>query len=51
MAFQQTSADGRTAWRVIAANPPPLTPLPPFSQPVAKTVTPAPDKKVVEVEV
>lgn len=50
LVFQQATADGRTAWRVVAANPPPLTPLPPFSQPVAKTVKPAPNK-VVEVEV
>lgn len=38
MEFQKAEADGRTAWRVIAANPPPLTPLPPLTQPVAKTV-------------
>ncbi len=36
--FQQATADGRTAWRVVAASPPPLTPLPPLTQPVAKTV-------------
>lgn len=50
LVFQQATADGRTAWRVVAANPPPLTPLPPFNQPVAKTVTPVPNK-VVEVEI
>lgn len=48
--FQQSTADGRPAWRVVAANPPPLTPLPPLSQPMAKTVT-AISNKVVEVEV
>ena len=37
--FQKSEADGRTAWRVVAVNPPPLTPLPPFATPVAKTVT------------
>ncbi len=48
--FQQSTADGRPAWRVIAVNPPPPPPLPPFNQPVAKTVTPPPHE-VVEVEV
>ena len=28
--FQQAEADGRTAWRVVAAKSPPLTLLPPF---------------------
>jgi hypothetical protein len=37
--FQKAEADGRTAWRVVAVNPPPLTPLPPFTGPVEKTVT------------
>nr|MBA3755693.1 hypothetical protein [Nitrosomonas sp.] len=50
MLFQKTSADGRPAWRVIATNPPPLPPLPPFSQPVEKTVTQT-SNKIVEVEV
>jgi len=36
--FQKTEAQGRTAWRVVAVNPPPLPPLPPFAGPVAKTV-------------
>ncbi len=45
--FQPSSADGRLAWCVVAVNPPPL---PPFSQPVTKTVTPTPNK-VVEVEI
>lgn len=48
--FQQSPADGRVAWRVVAANPPPLTPLPPLTQPIAKTVTPT-ENKVVEMEV
>ena len=37
--FQKATADGRVAWRVVAANPPPLPPLPPFTGSVAKTVT------------
>ena len=40
--FQRAEADGRTAWRVVvvkAAPPPPLTPLPPFTPPVEKTVS------------
>jgi hypothetical protein len=38
--FQQAKADGRTAWRVVAVkSPPPLTPLPPFTPPVEKTVS------------
>jgi hypothetical protein len=36
--FQKSEADGRTAWRVVAANPPPLTPLPPFPASTTKTV-------------
>ncbi len=36
--FQQTEADGRTAWRVVAVKSPPLTPLPPSPVPVTKTV-------------
>jgi hypothetical protein len=48
--FQQSTADGRTAWRVVAVNPPPLTALPPLTQPIAKTVTPT-ENRVVEVEV
>jgi hypothetical protein len=46
--FQQSKADGRVAWRVIAAIPPPLTPLPPSSQPLAESVTVEDD---IEVEV
>ena len=45
--FQQSTADGRTAWRVVAANPPPLTPLPPFTGTVAKTVTQTSNVEVV----
>jgi hypothetical protein len=48
--FQQSTADGRTAWRVVSVNPPPLTPLPPLTQPIGKTVTPT-ENRVVEVEV
>ena len=35
--FRKDMADGRTAWRVVPANAPPLPPLPPLSGPVAKT--------------
>ena len=40
--FQQAEADGRTAWRVVAVKsspPPPLTPSPPFTPPIEKTVS------------
>ena len=37
--FQKTEADGRTAWQVVEVNPPPLTPSPPFTGLVGKTVT------------
>jgi hypothetical protein len=37
--FQQAEADGRTAWRVVAVKTPPLTPSPPSTPPVEKTVT------------
>ena len=51
--FQQAEADGRTAWRVAAVkspHPPPLTPSPPFTPPVEKTVTPTAETEV-EVEI
>jgi hypothetical protein len=38
--FQKAEADGRNAWRVVAVNPPPLTPSPPLDQSIRKTVTP-----------
>ena len=41
--FRQAEADGRTAWRVVAVQSPPLTPSPPYARSVAKTVTPASD--------
>jgi hypothetical protein len=62
--FQQSTADGRVAWRVVAANSPalppspplppsqsspPLPPLPPLQQPVVKTVSG--ENEVVEVEI
>ena len=50
LAFQQSTADGRVAWRVVEANSPPLTPLPSLTQAIDKTVT-ATSNKVVEVEV
>ena len=50
LAFQQSTADGRVAWRVVEANSPPLTPLPSLSQALDKTVT-VTANKVVEVEV
>jgi hypothetical protein len=37
--FQQAEADGRTAWRVVAVESPPLTPSPPFAPSDEKTVT------------
>ena len=45
--FQKAEADGRTAWRVVAVNPPPLTPSPALARSIEKTVTP----EVTEVEV
>lgn len=48
--FQRAEADGRTAWRVVAVDSPPLTPLPPYPRSVAKTVTPAAGP-LVEVEI
>ena len=50
LVFQQSKADGRVAWRVVEANPPPLTPSPSLSQAIDKTVV-ATFNKVVEVEV
>jgi hypothetical protein len=37
--FQKAEADGRTAWRTVAVETPPLTPSPPSTSPVGKTVT------------
>ena len=37
--FQQAEADGRTAWRVMQLNSPPLTPSPPSSTAHWKSVT------------
>jgi hypothetical protein len=48
--LQQTLANGRTAWRVVTAKTPPLTPLPPFTPQVEKPVT-LQIKNVVEAEV
>ncbi|MBU0593845.1 MAG: RepB family DNA primase [Gammaproteobacteria bacterium] len=45
--FQKAEADGRTAWRVVEVNPPPLTPSPPLTIPVAKTVK-RPSKNVTK---
>ncbi|MDI1310068.1 MAG: DNA-primase RepB domain-containing protein [Methylotenera sp.] len=50
MEFQQSTADGRVAWRVVVVNPPPLPPLPSFSPPVDKTVTHI-ASEVIEVEI
>ena len=47
--FQQATADGRTAWRVVAVKTPPLPALPPFTPSLEKTVTPA--GREVEVEI
>lgn len=37
--FQQTKADGRNAWRVVAVKTPPLTPSTPLPPSVGETVT------------
>ena len=47
--FQQAEADGRTAWRVVAVKSPPLTPSPPFTPPVEKTVMPVATEVEVEI--
>jgi hypothetical protein len=47
--FQQSEADGRTAWRVVAVKSPPLTASPPFAAPVEETVTPATTEVEVEI--
>ena len=46
--FQQSTADGRIAWRVVAVTPPPLTSLSPLRLPLATTVT---ANEIVEVEI
>ena len=48
--LQQTMANGRTAWRVVAVKTPPLTPSPQFTQPVGKTVTPQRAEAATEVD-
>lgn len=48
--LQQTLANGRTAWRVVAVKTPPLTPSPPFTQSGEKTAMPSVEA-VVKVEV
>ncbi len=48
--FQQATADGRTAWRVIEAKSPPFTHSPAFAGSSVKTVTP-PWQNVEELEV
>jgi RepB DNA-primase from phage plasmid len=48
--FQQTEADGRTAWRVAAVKSPPLTPSPHFTPWVKKTVAPK-KEPMVAVEI
>jgi hypothetical protein len=47
--FQQSEADGRTAWRVVAVKTPPLTPLPPFTHSGKETVTTADTEVEVEI--
>ena len=49
--FQQATADGRVAWRVMPAKSPAFTPLPPFLGLNGKTVTPPrQDDEELEVE-
>ena len=50
LAFQQSTAEGRVAWRVVEAKSPPLTPLPSLAKALDKTVT-AISNTVVEVEI
>jgi hypothetical protein len=38
--FERSSADGRTAWKVVVVGTPPSSPLPPSASAAAKTVTP-----------
>lgn len=47
--FQKSESDGRTAWRVVPVNSPPLTPLPPLSDSAAKTVPETSNDIVIEV--
>ena len=47
--FQKSAADGRTAWRVVAVNSPPLTPSPASSWPVEKTATHTSNPVVMEI--
>lgn len=47
--FQKAEADGRTAWRVVKVEPPPLTPSPALSRPEEKTVTDG-ESRTIEVE-
>lgn len=44
--FQQSEAEGRNAWQVVAVTPPPLPPLPPSPGSASKTVTN--ETKIVE---
>ena len=48
--FQQSTADGRPAWRVVEVKTPPLPPLSSFRPPVDKTVTHI-TSKLIEVEI
>ena len=49
--FQQSTADGRVAWRVVAVKTPASPPLPPFIEPIAKTVNVTAEPVIVEVEI
>lgn len=50
MEFQQSTADGRPAWRVVIVKPPPSPSLPPFNPPIDKTVTHI-ASEMIEVEI
>ena len=47
--FRRAEADGRTAWRVVAVEAPPLTPSPSSTPAVGKTVTDFPEDWEAEI--
>lgn len=44
--FQKAEADGRTAWKVVEVNPPPLPAPPPSASPITKTVADITDMEI-----